>query len=66
MNRGAKHTDDERLKRLTKIGIYNPKFNIAYILDTSKLTPAKFIEVEYQVIGYGVEESDFSKIFDDR
>lgn len=51
----GKHSDDERLKRLTKIGIYNPKFNIAYILDTSKITPAKFIEVEYKVIGYGTE-----------
>lgn len=48
----GQHSGDERFRDITKLGIFNPRMNCAWLLDTADI-PAETIEtVAREVIGY--------------
>ena len=48
----GQHSGQEIFKGITKIGLYNPRQNIAYTLDVAKIQPEVIREVEEKVICY--------------
>lgn len=48
----SKHSDDERLKKITKIGIFNPRLNKAYIKDMSTVDQSLIDVIEKEIIRY--------------
>lgn len=48
----GKHSGQEIFRHITKIGLYNPRQNTAYILDTAKIAPEIIREVEEKIICY--------------
>ena len=48
----GQHSGEEIFRDITKIGIYNPRQNVAYILDTEKISPEVIREIEDEVICY--------------
>ena len=48
----GQHSGQEVFKSITKIGLYNPRMNAAYILDVSKIPQDIIREVEDKVICY--------------
>jgi len=37
---------------ITNIGVFNPRLNMVYMLDISKISEALISEIETEVIGY--------------
>lgn len=48
----GKHSGKPEYKNIQKIGIYNPRLNQAYVLDTSNIPQNIIKEVKEKVIGY--------------
>lgn len=48
----GKHSGQEIFRNITKIGLFNPRMNTAYVLDVSKIPAAIIREVEDKVICY--------------
>jgi hypothetical protein len=48
----GKHSGKEEFKNINKIGIFNPKLHIAYVLETSKISKEVIEEIENNVICY--------------
>ncbi|MCF0108767.1 MAG: hypothetical protein HUJ57_01525 [Erysipelotrichaceae bacterium] len=48
----GKHSGMDIYKHIDKIGIYNPRLNVAYVLETSKIPDSVIKEVEEDVICY--------------
>ena len=48
----GQHSGQEIFKSVTKIGLYNPRQNIAYTLEVAKIPPEVIREVEEKVICY--------------
>lgn len=46
------HSGDPLFNKINKIGIFNPRFNIAYTLEVNKILEEIIKEVETDVIGY--------------
>ena len=49
-------------KNITNLGFFNPRLNIAYICPVSSIPIATIIEIEKNVICYGVSLSDKNKV----
>lgn len=50
----AHHSIHEEYKQLSKIGIFNPRLNIAYYLEMSKIDEKTIMEIENKIIGYEI------------
>ncbi|MBR0150242.1 MAG: hypothetical protein IJP89_02640 [Synergistaceae bacterium] len=48
----GQHSGQEIYKGITKIGIYNPRQNVAYILDVQKVKPEVIYAVENDIVCY--------------
>ncbi len=48
----GQHSGQEIFKTITKIGLYNPRQNVAYTLDVAKIPAEVIREVEEKVICY--------------
>ena len=48
----CKHSVDRKLKKITYMGIFNPRLNIAYTLNPAILDKSIIEKVEKEVIGY--------------
>lgn len=48
----GKHSIHEEFDLITKIGVFNPRLNIVYLLDISKISEASIFEIETEIIGY--------------
>ena len=48
----GQHSGQEIFSGITKIGLYNPRFNVAYTLDVAKIPASVIREVEEKVICY--------------
>ena len=46
------HSIHDEFNSINKIGVFNPRLNIVYILDISKISEALIFEIETEVIGY--------------
>lgn len=46
------HTKDRIFKGVNKVGIYNPRQNVAYSFDVGKIPDEVISEIEHEVIGY--------------
>lgn len=50
----GQHSGQEIFKPITKIGLFNPRMNTAYVLDVSKIPAEVIRDIEDKVICYGV------------
>ncbi len=48
----GQHSGQEIYKSITKLGIFNPRLNTAYLLNINDISPEIIEEVEKEVIGY--------------
>ena len=48
----GKHSGIDIFKSITRIGFFNPRLNIAYVLDVKDVPDAILKAVEQDVIGY--------------
>ena len=48
----GQHSGQEIFRHITRIGMYNPRLNAAYVLDTAKISAEVIREVEDKVICY--------------
>lgn len=46
------HSIHDEFNSITNIGVFNPRLNIIYLLDISKISEALIFEIETEVIGY--------------
>ena len=53
----GQHSGQEIFKGITKIGLYNPRQNVAYTLEVAKIPPEVIREVEEKVICYRDREN---------
>lgn len=52
----GKHSGQETFKNISKMGIFNPRLNMVYLLDMHKLSDEMIRTVEREVIGYSEGE----------
>lgn len=52
----GQHSGQERFKNISKIGIFNPRLNIVYQLDVSKIASEVIKEIEDYVLCYYVDD----------
>jgi len=46
------HSIHDEFNSITNIGVFNPRLNIIYLLDISKISEDLIFEIETEVIGY--------------
>jgi len=46
------HSIHDEFNSITNIGVFNPRLNMVYMLDISKISEALISEIETEVIGY--------------
>jgi hypothetical protein len=48
----GRYSIHEEFDLITKIEVFNPRLNIVYLLDISKILEASIFEIETEIIGY--------------